>query len=80
MRATSSGVRQTPNLAPALRVAAASYALAGRLEEAQKIMARLYQLDPSFRLSNLGEVLPPFRRPEDRAKWVEGLRKAGLPE
>ena len=74
-----SSLRDDPNLAPTLRVAAASYALAGRLEEAQKIMARLYQLDPSLRLSDLGEVLPPFRRPEDRAKFMEGLCKAGLP-
>ena len=42
-------------------------------------MARLRQLDPALRLSNLKDLLT-LRRPEDFAKWEEGLRKAGLPE
>jgi hypothetical protein len=67
------------NYAFAMRVAAASHALAGRVAEAQKAMARLHQLDPQLRLSNLGDVISPLR-PDDRAKYVEGLRKAGLPE
>ena len=75
---SESSLRDEPNFAPTLRVAAATYGLVGRLEEAQKIIARLYKLDPSLRLSEVGEVLPPFRRQQDRAKFVEGLRKAGL--
>jgi len=43
-------------------------------------MARLRQLDPVLRISNLSDVAAPLRRPEDLAKWEEGLRKAGLPE
>ena len=42
-------------------------------------MARLRALDPALRLSNLKDLLP-FRRPEDFARWAEGLRRAGLPE
>jgi hypothetical protein len=67
-------------MATALRTVAASHALAGRLAEAQQIMGRLRQLDPALRISNLGELLPQFRRAEDRARIVDGLRKAGLPE
>jgi tetratricopeptide (TPR) repeat protein len=67
------------NYAFAVRVAAASHALAGRVAEAQKAMARLRQLDPQLRLSNLGDVISPLQ-PEDRSKYVEGLRRAGLPE
>jgi hypothetical protein len=63
-----------------MRIAAASHALAGHLVEAQKLTARLSQLDAQLRISNLGDVMPPFRRMEDRATYVEGLRKAGLPE
>jgi hypothetical protein len=37
------------------------------------------ELDPTIKLSNLKD-LHPFRRPEDFAHWVEGLRIAGLPE
>jgi hypothetical protein len=44
------------------------------------MMARLRELDPTLRLSNLAEVLPPFYRPDDRSRYIEGLRKAGLPD
>jgi len=40
----------------------------------------LRQLDPALRASNLRFILGPYRRPEDLARWTEGLRKAGLPE
>jgi TolB-like protein/class 3 adenylate cyclase len=62
-----------------LCTAAAANALAGRTAEAGKAMARLRQFDPNLSLSNLGDLLT-LRRPEDVAKWREGLRKAGLPE
>jgi TolB-like protein/Flp pilus assembly protein TadD len=72
-------MRDQPNHLATLRVAAASNALAGRLEKAQKLMARVRQLDPALRISNLADVMAPWRRSEDRNRWVEGLRKAGLP-
>jgi hypothetical protein len=43
-------------------------------------MASLREVDPGLRLSNLDRVAPPPRRAEDRARFIEGLRKAGLPE
>ena len=67
------------NYATTLRIAAASYALAGRLVEARKIMARLSELDPALRVSNVKDWVP-LRRPEDLARVEDGLRKAGLPE
>jgi TolB-like protein/Tfp pilus assembly protein PilF len=73
------GLRTQSNYAGAARVAAASYALAGRLDHAHKAMARLRELDPTMRVSGL-RVMFPFRRPEDLARYEEGLRKAGLPE
>ncbi|WP_245477644.1 MULTISPECIES: hypothetical protein [unclassified Mesorhizobium] len=72
-------VGSQPNYASAMRVAAAGHALAGRLLEAQQMMARLCAFDPLLRLSNLAEVLPPFHRPDDRSRY-KGLRKAGLPD
>jgi len=72
-------VHEQPNFAFTMRVAAASHALAGHPSEAQRAMARLRQLDPNLRLSNLGDVISPLQ-PADRAKYIEGLRKAGLPE
>ena len=71
---------ERPNILATLRVAAASYALAGRLEEARKAVARALELDPDMRLSNLKDRIGIFRHSEDYAKYAEALRKAGLPE
>jgi hypothetical protein len=57
----------------------ASYALGGRLPEAQKAMAQMLEIDPSPRISNLKDVTGPARS-EDLAKVEEGLRNAGLPD
>ncbi len=73
------GLLQQPNSAAAARVAAASHALAGRLHQAHKAIARLRQIDPTFRVSDIRRLFP-FRRPQDTARLEEGLRKAGLPE
>src|SRR5262249_41180275 len=72
-------VREQPNHLVAACTAAASNALAGRLAEAGKATAHVRQLEPALRISNLSDLFP-IRRPEDFAKWEEGLRKAGLPE
>ena len=72
-------LHEQPNYPAATRILAASKALAGQSGDAQEAMARLRELDPSLRVSNLGEVYP-LRRPEDLAKLAEGLRKAGLPD
>jgi adenylate cyclase len=72
-------LRQQPNFFVATCIAAAAAALAGRTAEAARAMTRLREIDPALRLGNLHELLP-FRRPEDFARWAEGLRRAGLPE
>ena len=72
-------VRARPTWLTAVRGAAASYALAGRLDEARRFMAHMRDLDPALRGSNLKDLLP-LRRPEDFARWAESLRKAGLPD
>jgi tetratricopeptide (TPR) repeat protein len=71
-------VREQPSLMFAFCVAAASGALGGRLEAAQKAMAQVRRLDPTLRMSNLRAFFPT-RRAEDFARWEEGLRLAGLP-
>lgn len=71
--------REQPNYLPATCVTAASNALAGRLEEARNALARVRQIDPALRVSNLGDWYP-LRRSEDLARLADGLRKAGLPE
>jgi acyl dehydratase len=39
--------------------------------------ARIRQIDPALRVAGLKDLVP-FRRPEDFARYVEGLRRAGL--
>jgi tetratricopeptide (TPR) repeat protein len=73
-------VRRNPDAHPALRIAAASAAFAGRTKEANLFAARLRDLDPLFRLSGLEEYLGPYRPAAFREKYREGLRMAGLPE
>jgi adenylate cyclase len=73
-------LQDNPDYQPGLRIAAASNAMAGRLEQAHKAMARLRQLNPTLRVSTLKDVVGPFRRAEDLLRWEEGLRQAGLPE
>ena len=72
-------IRERPGYLPAARMIVASAALGGRPESPEMSLARLRQLDPMLRLSNLGEQMP-FRRAEDLARLTDGLRKAGLPE
>ena len=72
-------VGNLPSFLAAVCVAAASHALAGRMDKARQAMQRMRTLDPSLRVSNLKEWLP-IHRPEDLARLANGLRLAGLPE
>jgi TolB-like protein/class 3 adenylate cyclase len=70
-------LRERPRIIIALRIAAACFALSGRLDEAQKTAARVRELSPGFRISHV-QTLFPLRRPQDLAIYGEGLRLAGL--
>ena len=72
-------MRDNPTFLLAICISAASNALAGRLEPAQRAMARALECDPNLHASTLRD-LAPFRRAEDFATFANGLRKAGLPE
>jgi TolB-like protein/class 3 adenylate cyclase/tetratricopeptide (TPR) repeat protein len=71
--------RDLPSFLLVAGITAASHALAGRIDQAQRAMHHVRELDPALRLSTLEGWLP-FRRPEDRATFADGLRRAGLPE
>src|SRR5262252_5378157 len=73
-------LHEQPNWPTALRVAAMANALSDRMVEARAAVACLREVDPALRLGNLDQVAPPVRRAEDRVSFIEGLRKAGLPE
>lgn len=71
--------RNLPSFLIAVSVIAASHALAGRPNQAQRAMRHLSELDPTLRVSDLGEWLP-LLRPENLATFADGLRRAGLPD
>ena len=71
--------RELPSFLAVVGIIAASHALAGRPDEAQRAMNHLRQLDPALRVANLADWLP-IRRPEDLTTLADGLRRAGLPE
>jgi tetratricopeptide (TPR) repeat protein len=71
--------RELPNILRVSAFSAASYALCGRMDDAQRAMQHVRRLDPSLCISNV-EGWVVLRRPEDLATFVEGLRSAGLPE
>jgi adenylate cyclase len=69
------GVAQYPDFAGNYLALAASYAQAGRSEEAARAAAEVLRLDPFFEVESYGTV---FRNPADRATIRKGLIKAGL--
>jgi tetratricopeptide (TPR) repeat protein len=71
-------MRENPNFLLAICMSSASNALAGRLEQAQKGLARALECGPDLHISNLKD-LAPFCRAKDLAAFAKGLRKAGLP-
>jgi adenylate cyclase len=71
--------RDLPNWPAGVALAAASYALVGRQEEAHHAAAHLRELVPNVRIADITSI-SPFRRPEDTARLTEGMRKAGLPD
>ena len=73
------GFHDAPALVLPGAVIAASHALGGRMDEAQRAMKHLRKFNPALRLASLDDWLP-FQRPEDAALFADGLRKAGLPE
>jgi hypothetical protein len=63
----------------AIRNMAASNALFGHLEQAQRALDRARELDPDLRISNLKDRVGPYS-PDDYARFAEGMRLAGLRE
>ena len=73
------GALQRPDGPGACRVLAVGCAYLGRLDEARAAVARLKELQPGITL-NWVERHVSLANPDDRARYVEGLRRAGLPE
>jgi TolB-like protein len=75
----ATALRVKPNWPPGLRVAIASNAMRGRLDEARQAMRLLLAIDPGLTIEKVCDFYP-LRRDADRRRLIAGLRKAGMPE
>jgi adenylate cyclase len=60
------------------RVLAAAYAHLGRMDEARTAIRKVLSLQPNSTLERAARA--GYRKPEHMAIWLDGLRRAGLPE
>jgi TolB-like protein/SAM-dependent methyltransferase len=79
LAAAEIAMRDRPNFILPCCIGAASAVHSGRMDDARRIMATLRGIAPDLSISTLDEIMG-FKRAEDLGRWVEGLRKAGLPE
>lgn len=63
-----------------LRYLVAALAALDRLDEARDVAATIQQREPQFRLSTFERTLQPFRDREISSRYMEHLRKSGLPD
>ena len=73
---------ERPEFPPCHRLMASAYGQLGRATEAQRAVARLRDLMPNLTVAVMTKNLVqlPFKREADLERYVDGLRKAGLPE
>jgi hypothetical protein len=70
---------QNPFFSPATRVAAAAAGLLNQAELSKKYVAQLAILDPMLTASNLTERVS-FKHRSNVDRFIDGLRRAGLPD
>jgi hypothetical protein len=58
---------------------AATYPYLGRMDEARAAMAKYRELEPQASIELYART-EPFKRQDDLNRFLDGLRKAGLPE
>ncbi len=69
-----------PQFPGGYRTLAASYGNLGRLTEAEAAREKLQELLPHLTIAQLRKRLPYFKNPDDLDRYLDGLRRAGLPE
>ena len=76
---TRKALRLNPDFPGGHRLLASIYGRIGRVDEAQAALDRFSRLVPGQTVESARTQLP-FKRPEDLERFLDGLRKAGLPE
>lgn len=73
-------ISENPSYTSTLRITTVILAALNRTDEARSVGLRLLEREPEFRVSHYAEHRIPIRAPEIRQRFVEHLRRAGLPE
>jgi len=71
---------ENPSYTANNRILAAALAALDRTAEAHDVVTRMLQLEPHFRLVEYERTRQPFRNADLKTRYMEHLRKAGLPE
>jgi TolB-like protein len=71
--------KANPDFVAGFKPLIASLGHLGRRDEAKPYVDRLLTLEPGFTVQHFGKVYP-FKREQDRRRYMEGLRLAGVPE
>jgi adenylate cyclase len=72
-------IAERPETPGGHRLLVASLAQSGQIAEARRAMERLLSITPSVTATLLRNIVY-FKRPADFDRYIDGLRKAGLPE
>jgi adenylate cyclase len=72
-------LREFPNFGSALRQMAAAYAMLGDAARAEQTMSVLLQKMPGLTVAKVRQIVPVMDAAAQE-RWLDGLRKAGLPE
>jgi TolB-like protein/class 3 adenylate cyclase/Tfp pilus assembly protein PilF len=73
-------LHELPRYAPAIRAKVVSCAHLARVAEAREWLGRLLELRPGLTIAGYKAGAEKYLRPEILAVYVDGFRKAGLPE
>ena len=73
------GLRDNPDEIGIYLTLAASYSALNRIEEAHNTVDEILRINPNFSLEYYSKTLP-YKNQETLDKYVQALRKAGLPE
>jgi DNA-binding SARP family transcriptional activator/TolB-like protein len=72
-------IKANPDFTAGYKPVIAALGLLGRIEEAKPYLETLLKLEPNFTIAHFREVYP-LRNENDRERYAEGLRLAGVPE
>ena len=73
-------IEANPQFPGGHRTLAAAYGAMERTEEAKRAAEKLLELLPHLTIAQLRQSIPYFKDPDGLERYLDGLRRAGIPE